>query len=221
VHTGALECPHGLFALGLAPTQSLMILVLLTLFLVSDILRSGSIGGFSWLTVPAPAILGLLLGFAAIKSAPPPPPVPPGGYPKPVDEDGCRPPYRQPGRTAVTAIILAVSEDNNTVEAGQRLTYEIKATNSGSQVARNVEIKAFVPREMRVTETSSPSKENIADHVVTFDKMDIQANQSATYKIGVEAEQPGDVRLRVELRSQDLRWPVVEEEPTRITPKKN
>src|SRR5438552_5020738 len=91
VLTGVLECPHGLFGLGLAPLQSLVILALLTGLLLTDIIRSGSAGGFSWFAILAPPILGVLLGFAAIKSAPPPPPVPPGGYEKTVDQDGCRP----------------------------------------------------------------------------------------------------------------------------------
>jgi disulfide bond formation protein DsbB len=98
VQTGVLECPQGLFDLGLAPLQSLIILALLTGLLLTDIIRSGSAGHFSWLAILTPAILGVLLGFAAIRSAPPLPPVPSAGYPKPVNEDGCRPVFRQPSR---------------------------------------------------------------------------------------------------------------------------
>jgi len=98
VQNGTLECPHGLFGLGLAPEQSLVILALLTALLLTDVIRSGSAGGFSWLATPLPAILGVLLGFAAIKSGPPAPPIPPGGYAVEVDKDGCRPVYRQPSR---------------------------------------------------------------------------------------------------------------------------
>jgi hypothetical protein len=98
IQAGVLECPLGLFGLGLAPLQSLAILILLNLLLLVDIFRSGKAGGFSALAIPGPAILGVLLGFAAIKSSPPAPPIPSGGYPKPVDEDGCRPVYRQPAR---------------------------------------------------------------------------------------------------------------------------
>jgi hypothetical protein len=94
VQQGKLECPLGLFGLGLAPLQSLVVLLVLTGLLLLDVYRSGKAGGFSMPAAVVPAILGVLLGFAAIKSAPPPPPVPPGGYPKPVDEDGCRPPFR-------------------------------------------------------------------------------------------------------------------------------
>lgn len=99
VQNGTLECPLGLFGLGVAPLQSLVILLLLTGLLLFDILRSGSSGGFSPLATPAPALLGILLGFAAIKSSPPPPKVPEGGYSIPVNEDGCRPPFRQPARS--------------------------------------------------------------------------------------------------------------------------
>src|SRR6516164_1775475 len=52
VQNGTLECPHGLFGLGLAPEQSLVILALLTALLLTDVIRSGSAGGFSWLATP-------------------------------------------------------------------------------------------------------------------------------------------------------------------------
>jgi len=98
IQAGVLECPLGLFGLGLAPLQSLVVLAVLTALLVADISRSVKAGGFTILSAAAPAIFGALLGYAAIKSSPPPPPIPSGGYTKPVDEDGCRPVYRQPSR---------------------------------------------------------------------------------------------------------------------------
>ena len=44
VQIGKLECPLGLFGLGLAPLQSLIVLILLAGLLLFDILRSGSSG---------------------------------------------------------------------------------------------------------------------------------------------------------------------------------
>jgi hypothetical protein len=96
IQAGVLECPLGLFGLGLAPLQSLVVLALLNVLLLADVFRSGKAGGFAALVIPGPVILGALLGFAAIKSSPPP--IPPGGYARPLDEDGCRPVYRQPSR---------------------------------------------------------------------------------------------------------------------------
>jgi hypothetical protein len=98
VYNGTLECPPGLFGLSLAPVQSLVILLLLVVLLLADTLRSSTAGGFSWPAASAPVVLGVLLGFAAIKSSPPPPAIPPGGWSKSIEEQGCRPVFRQPSR---------------------------------------------------------------------------------------------------------------------------
>jgi disulfide bond formation protein DsbB len=91
---GALECPLGLLGIGSAPLQSLCVLAGLVVVLLLDIGLGVRQGGVGWSAAAPAAVLGVLLAFAAIKSAPPPPPVPAGGYPKPVNEDGCRPPYK-------------------------------------------------------------------------------------------------------------------------------
>jgi disulfide bond formation protein DsbB len=91
---GALECPLGLLGFGSAPVQSLCTLSVLVLVLLADLGVSQRRGGVAWLAGAPAIILGLVLAVAAIKSAPPAPPAPAGGYPKPVNEDGCRPPYR-------------------------------------------------------------------------------------------------------------------------------
>jgi uncharacterized repeat protein (TIGR01451 family) len=119
------------------------------------------------------------------------------------------------------AFNLEVKDIGDPVQVGNKLTYEIKATNPGSLVAKGVEIKAFVPKEMRILQTTGASKESIAGQVVTFEKMDLNAGQSAIYRIEVQADNvgPGDVRFRVELNAANLTTPIVEEEPSKITPK--
>jgi len=119
------------------------------------------------------------------------------------------------------AFNLEVKDIGDPVQVGNKLTYEIKATNPGSLVAKGVEIKAFVPKELRILQTTGASKESIAGQVVTFEKMDLNAGQSATYRIEVQADNvgPGDVRFRVELNAANLTTPIVEEEPSKITPK--
>jgi disulfide bond formation protein DsbB len=91
---GALECPLGVAGIGSAPQQSLAAFGILFALLVLDVVRGGSVGGFS---LPAPvgaALLGVLFGVGCIFSAPPPSPVPPEGYP-PGPPAGCRPPALQ------------------------------------------------------------------------------------------------------------------------------
>lgn len=85
--TGFLECPRGILGVGSAPQQSLVNLTALVLLLVID-----QLGQRTLLAVLGTAVLGGLLAFSDIRSAPPSP-TPTKAYDLPVDEDGCRRPF--------------------------------------------------------------------------------------------------------------------------------
>lgn len=89
--TGKLECPAGVFGIGTAPQQSLMVLTILTGLIFMGVLRQR----FSLMFVLVSAILGLLLAWSAIRSAPPMPPPPSQPYETPLDV--CRPPFQVKG----------------------------------------------------------------------------------------------------------------------------
>jgi hypothetical protein len=93
---GTLECPLGLLGVGTAPVQSLVALSVLLVLLALDVVQHRREAGLTGLAGLMSAVLGMALAFASIKSVPPPPGVPPGGWPIPLNEDGCRPPYRPP-----------------------------------------------------------------------------------------------------------------------------
>ncbi|MFM8979268.1 MAG: disulfide bond formation protein B [Planctomycetia bacterium] len=86
--SGALECPKGMLGLGTAPLQSLVAFLLLTSAVGLSALRATEVGTPR---LAMAAVLGLLLGFAAVKSAPPMPAVPKQAYPDPLVT--CRPPF--------------------------------------------------------------------------------------------------------------------------------
>jgi disulfide bond formation protein DsbB len=84
--SGTLECPAGVWALGTAPQQSLLMLSVLSLLLVLGSWRTTSrallAGGL---------LLGILMAIATIASAPPLPKAPSKAYETPLDM--CRPPF--------------------------------------------------------------------------------------------------------------------------------
>jgi len=87
---GVLECPAGILEIASAPQQSLAALGLLTLLLIIDQLAQGRVAG-----VVGAIVLGGLLAFSAVRSAPPSP-EPTEPYRVPVHQDGCRKPYQPP-----------------------------------------------------------------------------------------------------------------------------
>ncbi|HLJ10868.1 MAG TPA: disulfide bond formation protein B [Planctomycetaceae bacterium] len=88
VLTGVLECPKALLGLGTAPAQSLIIFVALLATVVAGAKRKPPVIG-------AALILGLLIAWGSIASAPPLPPAPKQPYdPATQPLDMCRPVFR-------------------------------------------------------------------------------------------------------------------------------
>jgi disulfide bond formation protein DsbB len=85
--SGKLECPAGVMGLGSAPQQSaalLGVLVLLVLAGSRGVAKRGAAAGA--------VLLGALMAWGSIASAPPLPPLPVKAYETPMDM--CRPPFR-------------------------------------------------------------------------------------------------------------------------------
>jgi hypothetical protein len=92
--TGKLECPAGVMGIGTAPQQSLAVLVVLLALVAVGAVRSGSVGDAHGAAAGAAVVLGVLLAWGAVVSAPPMPPAPTKAYETPLDI--CRPPFRSP-----------------------------------------------------------------------------------------------------------------------------
>jgi disulfide bond formation protein DsbB len=92
--TGKLECPAGVLGVGTAPQQSLAVLTALVVLVAVSVVRGRHAGDFGLLAPAAAVVLGLLLAWGAVGSAPPMPPAPTRAYETPLDI--CRPPFRAP-----------------------------------------------------------------------------------------------------------------------------
>ncbi len=85
--SGKLECPLGVMGLGTAPQQSAGLLGLLFVAVMVGARRA-----VSSLAAAGAVILGALMAWGSIASAPPLPPAPAKPYETPMDM--CRPPFR-------------------------------------------------------------------------------------------------------------------------------
>lgn len=85
--SGKLECPAGLMGLGSAPQQSAALLGLLFVVVVAGSWRAVESGA-----VAGAILLGALMAWGSVASAPPLPPSPTKAYETPMEM--CRPPYR-------------------------------------------------------------------------------------------------------------------------------
>lgn len=92
--TGKLECPVGVLGVGTAPQQSLAVLCILLAVIVLGAIWSRNVGESFWLPLTWAVVLGVLLAWGAVVSAPPSPPTPVKAYETPLDM--CRPPFPSP-----------------------------------------------------------------------------------------------------------------------------
>ncbi len=119
----------------------------------------------------------------------------------------------------ISALLLEVVDSNDPVQLGQTTTYTIAVKNQGSGLDRNIRIVATLPEGMQYVSGEGPTQVQgqPQGQRVTFGALaQLQPNQVATWKLNARANNPGDVRFRVEMTSEALTAPVNEEESTRL-----
>src|SRR5262249_48803038 len=79
-----LDCPGGVFGVGPSPQQSLAALPLLLVLVAAGVVRGARAGHFPPHAALAAGVLGLLLAWGAVASAPPMPPAPAKPYEAPL-----------------------------------------------------------------------------------------------------------------------------------------
>jgi disulfide bond formation protein DsbB len=90
--TGKLECPAGLLGVGTAPQQALAAQAVLLVVILLGVVRGRDAEPRALLASAAAVLVGLLLAWGSVASAPPMPPAPTKAYETPLDI--CRPPFR-------------------------------------------------------------------------------------------------------------------------------
>jgi uncharacterized repeat protein (TIGR01451 family) len=117
----------------------------------------------------------------------------------------------------VAAVLFSVVDVDDPIELGGQVTYEIKVVNQGSKAATQVEIAAQLPPEMKPVSAEGPSQFRIERDVILFDPMPrLAAKADVTYRVVAQAVSPGNSRIKVQLRTDEIKETVTKEESTRI-----
>ncbi|MHC4405908.1 MAG: hypothetical protein ACYTG0_40205, partial [Planctomycetota bacterium] len=102
-------------------------------------------------------------------------------------------------------------------ELGGETTYEIRVVNQGSKAATNVELVATLPPEMRAVGAEGPARYQVDANRVVFEALPRLAPKAdTTYRVRVQGLRSGDLRLRVQLLTDEMSTPVTKEESTRV-----
>jgi uncharacterized repeat protein (TIGR01451 family) len=110
------------------------------------------------------------------------------------------------------AVVLELATPAGPVEVGKRVAYRVRVKNQGTVSARNVEVAAVAPPELRPVRAAGPGGR------VAFPAVDeLRPGEARTFTVEVDAVQAGDARFRAEVTAAHLAQPLAEEQATRVT----
>jgi uncharacterized repeat protein (TIGR01451 family) len=117
----------------------------------------------------------------------------------------------------LAAIKFEVRSLQDPVEVGGEAGYEIRVVNQGTKAASNVQVTAELPPGFKLTSAEGETQHKVDQNRLVFEPLQQLAPKADTvYRIRAQAMQPGDQRLVVEVKTDDLSNPIRREENTRV-----
>jgi uncharacterized repeat protein (TIGR01451 family) len=117
----------------------------------------------------------------------------------------------------ISAIMFEVVDVEDPVEKGGETTYEIRVVNQGSKAATNVTLVASLPPEMEPLAADGPTRHNVDGNRIVFSGLARLAPKAdTTYRVRVKCLEAGDLRIQVQLTTDELHSPVTKEESTHV-----
>lgn len=117
----------------------------------------------------------------------------------------------------VSAVVLEIVDMDDPVEVAGRTAYQLRVSNHGSIPARQVQVGAKVPSQLRVTDAIGPTAGDVRDSQVTFDTLDrLEPGETRVFQVFVECLEAGQATFRGFVRSDDQDQPTTVEELTRV-----
>ncbi|HVX62538.1 MAG TPA: hypothetical protein VHC19_18110 [Pirellulales bacterium] len=117
----------------------------------------------------------------------------------------------------VAAILFQVLDAADPIEVGGDTTYEIRVVNQGSKAATNIQLSAELPAELKPLDAQGPTRHEFQTGVVLFEPLPRLAPKAdTTYRLRVQGLRPGDLRVQIQLKTDEMETPVTKEESTHV-----
>lgn len=117
----------------------------------------------------------------------------------------------------ISALFFEVADTDDPIEIGGQTMYEIRVVNQGSKEATNVQLVADLPAGMQPIAAEGPTRHGIEAGRVVFAPLPRLAPKAdTTYRVRVQGVQPGDLRIKVQVVTDEIRTPITKEESTRV-----
>ena len=99
----------------------------------------------------------------------------------------------------------------------EKTTYEVRVTNQGTKAASNVRVVALLPPEMKAVSAEGPVRYRIEGQQVVFEPLkQLAPKADSAFSITTQALQAGDLRVQVQISTDEIREPITKEESTRV-----
>ena len=117
----------------------------------------------------------------------------------------------------IAAILFELVDVNDPIEVGGETAYEIRVINQGSKSATNVRVVALLPPQLQAIGADGPARHAIDGQRVLFEPVgQLAPKADMTYTVKAKALAAGDLRLRVQVVTDEIRTPITREESTRV-----
>ncbi len=117
-----------------------------------------------------------------------------------------------------TNVGLQLSPIDSPIEVGGQITLKVRARNSGTNPATNVQISLTLPDGLEPVSIEGPAQYTQNGRELRFDQIArIEGGRDAVIDLVLIAADPGNGRLHFELHADDMESPLVREEPIYVT----
>lgn len=117
----------------------------------------------------------------------------------------------------LAAIMFQVRDLEDPIEVGRETGYEIRVVNQGTKAATNVQVTVSLPAGMQLVSAEGEANHAAQGGNIVFEPIPQLAPKADTLlRVKAQGVQPGDQRVTVEVKTDDLDQPIRKEESTRI-----
>lgn len=113
------------------------------------------------------------------------------------------------------ALNVSICDTENPICVGEPTSYCISVVNQGPEPDNNVQVAVRFPREITPVAACGDSNATISGQVVKFAPVnDFGARQTLRYRVDARGRMPGDARVMVEVTSDSVVTPIMQQEST-------
>lgn len=113
------------------------------------------------------------------------------------------------------ALNVCTSVTENPICIGETTSYAVTVVNQGSEADRNVQVVLNFPAGIVPMASTGDSDGSVSGQTVTFAPYDtLGPRQTLRYRVDARAKESGDARIQVQVTSESMKTPLVEQEST-------